>query len=181
MNISQINQPLHGVVQGIAYGQHERVEELNTRIFNSRFSDAPIKPQFDIRAVSTKYAHFPLVDRRAPSQVPYKQYLAHSTESNFCPGAVRGPADGFSKNIAVESQLRNQFFALQRGADQGVYVPSSTSDLYRVGVHGRKEVQTHPILSAQFQFDQQLHPNVANTKIGGDVFHNNTRTQLRSL
>lgn len=182
MDLHQANTSLYGVAQGISYGQNERVDELNQRYMDRQFPDIALKPQFDIRAVPTKYSHFPIIDRRTCKKQaePLTQYLDHSQETNFCPNISQGPYSGFSNNIQVESSLRNQFFALQRGADQGVYVPSSNSDLYKVPVYGRNEVQTHPTISAQFQFDNRIHPNVASSQIGKDTFHNNTRTQLRN-
>jgi hypothetical protein len=76
--------------------------------------------------------------------------------------------------------LRNQYFALQKGADQAIYVPSSSSDLYGFLAVGRKEQQTHPILFETPSFDNipnaNLHPS-----IGSDRFLNHTRTQLRGL
>ena len=182
MDLHQANTSLHGVVQGISYGQNERVDELNNRYAARQFPDIAIKPQFDIRAVPTKYSLFPLIDRRPSMQgvEPIKQYLDHSQETNFCPNIAKGPYSGFSNKVEVESSLRNQFFAIQRGADQGVYVPSSASDMYKVPVYGRQEAQTHPTISAQFAFDGRVHANLADGRIGQDRFHNNTRTQLRN-
>jgi len=179
MDINQSNNSIYGLAQGVSYGQNERVDELNSRMAERQFSDQPLKPQFDIRAVSTKYALFPMVDRRTTAKVPYKEYLDHSADSNFCPNMRRGPNDGFSRNVEIESTLRNQYFALQHGAYQGEYIPSSGSDLYKVEVYGRQCEQTHNF--AQFTFDQTAHKNVANAQhVGKDTFWNNTRTQLRA-
>ena len=178
MDINQSSNSIYGVAQGVSYGQNERVDELNTRIAERQIADQPLKPQFDIRAVSTKYALFPIVDRRTQAKVPHKEYLDHSVETNFCPNISRGPAIEFSRNVDTESALRSQFFALQHGAYQGVYVPSSGSDLYKVGVYGRQCEQPHNF--SQFTFDQAAHPNVSNAQhVGKDTFWNNTRTQLR--
>ena len=175
MKLSQFNEPLNGVPAGIYYGQHERVDELNRRCVERQFPDQPIKPQFGIRSVQTKYSVFPVVDR--PAQ---QTHLADSPETNFCPNISRGPFDLFSKNIETESCLRNQYFALQRGADQGVYVPSSTSDLYNVSVVGRQETQPHPWIHPSYKIAQDPHPNIV-PQIGQDRFYNNTRTQLRCM
>ena len=180
MDLHQSNMSLYGVAQGISTGQHERVDELNARYMDRQFCDKPLKPNFDIRSVPTKYSVFPLIDRRAPHQEPIHKYADHQSHSNFCPNMPRGPVGGFLQNVETESILRNQYFASQKGADQGVYVPGANSDLYRVDVVGRQEIQTHPTISAQFQFERQIHPNLASNQIGQDRFHNNTRTQLRN-
>ena len=180
MDLHQSNMSLYGVAQGITSGQHERVDELNARYMNRQFCDKPLKPNFNIRSIPTKYSIFPLIDRRAPNQEQPHRYADHYSNSNFCPNMSKGPVDGFLQNVETESILRNQYFGLQRGADQRIYVPSSNSDLYKVSAVGRQEIQTHPTISAQFQFDTQLHPNLASRQIGQDTFHNNTRTQLRN-
>jgi len=183
MNINDSEQ-IYGIIQGIQYGQNARVDELNTRIHERQLPDVALRPQFDIRAVSTKYAHFPIIDRRPPIEnrpMP-PTYLEHSPETNFCPNMSRGPTEYFAQNIDDESKLRNQFFALQKGADQGVYVPSSNSDLYRVPVYGRFEEQPYPyIANFHARTDTPIpRPNVAIGDIGKETFNNCTRTQLRN-
>ena len=181
MNLNQSNQTIYGLAQGISYGQNARVDEINKRFTDRQFTDQPLKPNFDIRAIPTKYSVFPLVDRRTPSQEPPQQYLDHLVNANFCPNIKKGPVDGYFNKVETENVLRNQYFALQRGADQGIYVPSSNSDLYKVQqVVGRQEEQTHPMIAQQYQFENRLHPNLASRQIGQDTFHNNTRTQLRN-
>lgn len=182
MELNQYNQPFHGIPNGIYYGQQERTDELNKRYAERQFSDQPVKPQYGIRSVQTKYSVFPIVDRRTPINEPLNIYLAHSSETNFCPNMSRGPFDGFSENVETESTLRNQRFALQRGADQGIYVPSSTSDLYNVSAVGRQETQPHHWINPQYSFSQDPHPNIVQApQIGKDRFSNNTRTQLRCM
>ena len=85
---------------------------------------------------------------------------------------------GYFDNVAVESQLRNQYFALQSGANQGTYIPSSQSDLYNVSVPSSSNPVTQPFP------DLFTRPIYQNTRIvvpgvGDDQFFNNTRTQLR--
>lgn len=180
MNLHESNASLYGVTQGISYGQYSRVDEINQRTVERQFADKPMKPCLDLRSLPTKYALFPLIDRRAPSQEPMHKYLDHSSKSNFCPNISKGPADGFMRNVETETALRNQYFALQHGADQSVYVPSSTSDLYGFEAVGRQEVQPFLTIATQYKFEGRVHPNLASGKIGQDRFNNNTRTQLRN-
>ena len=180
MNLHESNMSLYGLAQGISYGQYNRVDELNQRTVERQFADKPLKPCFDMRPVPTKYSTFPLIDRKKPAKEPHINYLDHSLDSNFCPNISKGPADGFLKNVGIETVLRNQYFALQKGADQAVYVPSSTSDLYRFTAVGRQEEQPYPTISTQYKFEGRVHPNLVSGKIGQDTFFNNTRTQLRN-
>jgi hypothetical protein len=180
MNLHESNTSLYGVTQGISYGQYSRVDEINQRTVERQFADKPMKPCLDLRSLPTKYALFPLIDRRAPSKEPMHKYLDHSSKSNFCPNISKGPADGFMRNVETETALRNQYFALQHGADQSVYVPSSTSDLYGFEAVGRQEVQPFLTIATQYKFEGRVHPNLASGKIGQDRFNNNTRTQLRN-
>jgi len=172
-----------GLVNGVEYGQYDRQCEINSRILSRNQSDKPLPPNFDPRPVLTKYSLFPILDNRPPSSVAIQPNYNYSLETNFTPPVqMRGPVSGFINHVNDESQLRNQYFALQRGADQGVYVPSSRSDLYNVTipVPSAPEAQPYPLLFDEYQPNQYCHPNLtAHPKIGSDTFHNNTRTQLR--
>ena len=179
MNLHESNTSLYGLAQGLMHGQHSRVDEINQRTVERQFADKPMKPCLDLRSLPTKYAIFPLIDRRTPSKEPVNKYLDHSA-SNFCPNISKGPADGFMRNVETETALRNQYFALQRGADQHIYVPSTTSDLYGFAAVGRQEEQPHLTIATQYKFEGRIHPNLASGKIGQDRFNNNTRTQLRN-
>lgn len=165
---------------GIIYQQYERLNELNDRIASRQFSDRPLQPNYDPRPVSTKYSHFPIIDRRKSTPpTPLVKYLEYSPETNFASISGKGTVDGFLRNVNTESTLRNQYFALQN-ANQAVYVPSSSSDLYGFSAVGRQETQTHPSLFYQPSFDSTPNANI-NSAIGSDRFFNHTRTQLRGL
>jgi hypothetical protein len=171
-------QPIYGLVNGISYGQNERVDELNTRISERIHTDVPLQPNFDPRPIPTKYAHFPIINRRADASVPVPQYGVYDT-SSFSAMNRRGPVEGYLKNVDLESDLRNQYYALQRGAPQREYVPASNSDLYRVEVPlTRMEPQTHPDLFRQFAFEPVTRNQ--SDSIGRSQFFNHTRTQLRT-
>jgi len=184
MQVSETNkiQGLVPEVPGIIYGQYDRLNELNDRIKGRQFSDQPLQPNYDPRPVPTKYSHFPIIERRktAAIETPLAKYLDYSPETNFAPISGKGTVDGFLRNVNTESTLRNQYFALQKGADQAVYVPSSSSNLYGFAAVGRQESQTHPTLFQQSAFDSTPNANI-NQAIGSELFFNHTRTQLRGL
>ena len=53
--------------------------------------------------------------------MPIKCEPIFNPANTFNPGTANAPWSGFSTNINTESQLRNQFFALQRN-DQAEYI-----------------------------------------------------------
>jgi hypothetical protein len=179
MNIQQ-NQSIHGVSSGVSYGQNERVDELNYRLSNRHFADSPLEPNYDPRPVQTKMTLFPVVKNSKKTTEVASQYPVHNVSANFNPGNDRAPSNGFTQNIDTETILRNQTFALQHGASQSVYVPSSASELYNVQVVSSPSVQPHMDLFSKPSFTQDLHPNLAGANIGNDSFFNHTRTQLRN-
>lgn len=173
---------LYGVPSGILYGQNERVDELNERIQSRQFSDSPLAPNFSSRPILSKYSRFPILGKREDIEI-YPQTV-HNVNKNFSPATRNGPVNGYLSNIDVETDLRNQNVRLGNKEDATTFVPSSKSDLYNVSVPltTNSEPQPHPEL---FSFRNQQHhtfreSNVHST-IGKDMFHNHTRTQLRSL
>ena len=183
MDLQLNDNKILGVPVGVYYGQNERVDDLNDRIGTRHFPDSPLQPNFDPRSVPTKYSKFPIINRRKTMNEPVIPYLDYNQSINFNPGSQRAPPSGFLNNIDTETILRNQSFALQRGGEQGVYIPSSQSDLYnlRVPKGSQNETQPHPDLFKKTQLDQTPHPNVQGSTIGRDRFFNHTRTQLRCM
>jgi hypothetical protein len=174
---------LYGVPNGCFIGQQDRVDELNTRIQSRQFSDKPLSPNYDPRPVPTKYSLFPVIDRRKSIQEKRKTYPEHSIHQNFSPATQNGPPSTYFRNIDTETVLRNQTVALQRGAEQGVYVPSSNSDMYRsmdfLSSNRNSILPIHQELFTKSVYNTTL-PSVMNLPIGNDTFYNHTRTQLRN-
>ena len=161
---------MYGVVNGVMICQQERTDELNQRLSGRNFPSAPLQPEFSLRPVSTKYALLPIVDQRVKPTVPLKTYPVYNTSQVFNPGNAQAPWNGFSNNINVESQLRNQFFALQR-CEQSEFVPSSDSDLYKTTVSYKAVNQTHPLLFDKPEF-APFNPNTLNC--AENIFNNST-------
>lgn len=173
-NINNINK-MYGVVEGLYTCNHGRVDEVNTRIADRNIPSKGLQPQYSIRPTSTKYGYMPILDQYKKATIPLQSFTPYSTTTVFNPGNAKAPWSGFSNNINTESQLRNQFFALQK-CEQSVYVPSSTSDLYQTRVDYTPQKQTHPLL-----FDKPdlapFNPNIHN--LGTSLFNNHTRYQLK--
>ena len=162
-------------------GQFDRTDELNSRILERSQPDQPLPPNFSTRPVLSKYARFPMLDARMPPTVPIQTNTNTSLEKSFMPPTMKvGPVAGFLSNVSTESVLRNQVYALHKGNEDAVYVPSSKSDLYNVVIPSAPSQQPHPGLFTSPSFSQNPHPNVVHSSVGQDRFHNNTRTQLRN-
>lgn len=165
-------------------GQFERTEDLNGRIYSRNVPDTHLENWFSPAAQSTRFIKMPVVCGRgrasasaaAPQVVPVV-HAPYNTTRDFAAVTRTAPFRGFTTKIDTESSLRNQFYAIQT-SDQSVYIPSSTSDLYRVNTAvGRIEEQTHPGLFERYELKTGERPNVSN--IGMDRWFNHTRTQLR--
>jgi len=178
MNLNS-NSNIMGLTDGVIYNKYEPMHELNSRMNSRQFPDSPLEPNYYPRSVATKYTHFPIVNHRKPEHEPTIPYIKYNGSANFNPGTTSAPISGY--NIDLETNLRNQTVALQHGASQNIYIPSSTSDLYNISVISRPSVQPHPELFKRSLFDQSLHANVSNVDIGKNTFFNHTRTQLRNL
>jgi hypothetical protein len=169
----------HGVVNGAYSNHHDRLGEINQRISERNTPSATLRPAFNVRPLSSKYAMMPIIESRPVPTVSTQAYQKYTTESVFNPGNAKAPWEGWVDRVNVESSLRNQFFALQR-SDNAVYVPNSTSDLYQVQVDTRDVEQPNPYL-----FDNgatnfaPMNPNP--NGLGKLTFENSTRFQLRTL
>jgi hypothetical protein len=151
-----------------------RSNELNTRISNRNIPGNNLQPYFSPRPVDTKRVVFPILDQHKPSCVKLQQYDTYSTSTTFNPGSS-APWNGFSRNVNTESQLRNQFFALQN-SDQSVYVPSSKSEIYIPYIPALQPKVEQPY-DGLFKVDtfNKFNPNTLN--VGKNVMYNSTRTQ----
>jgi len=180
MDLVNQEEKIFGLPEYIKYENQERVDELNSRISSRHFPDSPLQPNFDLRSIPTKYALFPIINRRTPIKEPVVPYLDYNIV-NFNPGSQRAPPSGYINNVEKENQLRNQYSALQHGTFEGVYIPPVTSDLYniRIPIGSQMEEQPFPSLFAKPDLNNNPNPNIVNSKIGMDAFYNHTRTQLR--
>lgn len=161
-------------------GNSERQDEINNRTVEFQKPNRPLQPYYSPRPVITRNTTvFPTVDSYPISKVPIQQYINYSVEKDFNAGNGKSPGNGYL--VEVESDLHNQYFAIQRSGIQNYYIPSSNSELYKRGeVIGRIEEQTHPLLFIKTPLQSSSVPDVfQEKKIGADVFHNHTRFQLR--
>jgi hypothetical protein len=155
-------------------------QETNVRMYDRNIPSQMLQPYLDVRPVMTKYSYFPIVDPRRKINTPLQQMPTFNPHTTFNPGNAMSPWSGFASSINIESELRNQIYALQK-CSQSVYVPNSGSDLYKHHVVDNHPVnQTHGLLFEQQKF-QCFNPNPEPKTIGTQAFFNSTRTQLNEL
>ncbi len=171
---------VYGSIHGLWHGQHERVEELNSRVVERQFPDHALRPNYAPRPVSTKYVHFPTVDVRKPTTEPLQTYVDYRPEHHFSPATRCGPTATYLANVDVETRLQNRHIRLQHGDSEQTFVPHASSDLFGFTAVGRHEsLGARALLFRQHALATDMSEVAMRT--GQDLFHNNTRTQLRGL
>ena len=151
-------------------------DQTNTRIYDRNIPSQVLQPYIDARPVMTKYSHLPIVAPRKQNTVPLMQAPNFNPNHTFNPGNTKSPWSGFKVN--VESELRNQIYALQK-CSQAVYVPNSSSDLYQVNM--RQQPQTQHSLLFQEEHFGNFNPNPDPKIVGSGIFMNSTRTQILDM
>lgn len=186
---------LHGVVRGAATFNHERLQQLNDRIYQRNLPSQELQTHFSPRSTQTRQCLFPMVDTHMPSSTPIKKNPNYSITDQFNPG-TSAPWSGYMTHIDNESRLRNQFHANQTAA-QSKYIPSSSSDLYKYDIQQelikahRQQVQlieqpasgiTTPQPYPRLFETPKFAPFDANEYgLGMNTFENHTRQQVRDL
>ena len=170
---------MNGVVNGVYLCNQNRLNELNERLYSRNLTNAPIKMQYDVRGVQTRYVRMPIADQHKPSCVPCLQKPIYNTNTMFTPASSL-PFNGYQENIDVETQLHNTIAPLQ-ACPQSKFIPDSKSDLYYSQYLVNKDIpdqMTNHLLFNKEQF-APFDPNTCN--VGNKLFNNFTRYQIRSL
>ena len=154
-------------------------EQTNKRIYNRNIPTQMLQPYLDVRPVMTKYSYFPIVDPRKQIKTQIEQMPTYNVNKVFNPGNTLSPWSGFASNINLESELRNQVYALQK-CSQSVYVPNSNSDLYDYKFKTVTQPNPHQLLFQHESFES-FNPNPDTKVVGSGIFMNNTRVQVRDM
>ena len=137
--------------------------ELNNRLLPRNRPSVALQPLYNVRPTATKYTWFHSIDRKL--NVPTLSY-DFNIYNDFNPGD-RAPINYFIQNIDKESQLRNQFMALQK-SDQAAYVPELNSDLYK----NKFSYEPIPFSVTNSVNERKCQPE-------SSVFYNHIRTNVR--
>jgi len=152
--------------------------QTNSRIYDRNIPSNVLQPYINVRPVMTKYSHLPIVDPRKQNTVQLIDVPVFNPRQTFNPGNTKSPWSGFASAVNVESELRNQIYALQK-CSQAVYVPSSKSDMYQVNMVEQPPAQ-HSLLFEDDHFDN-FNPNPNPKFVGTDIFNNSTRWQIQDM
>ena len=154
-------------------------KETNDRLCDRNIPGSPLQPYFSSRPVLTKYSILPIVDPRARCKTKTFSYPVYNSHKTFNPGKAKGPWSGFSSQVNLESDLRNQIYALQN-CSESVYVPKSSSDLYQNHMRGSGAHSDYfPYLFHREHFNEHnTNPDNVGQK---QVFLNNTRLEYRDM
>jgi hypothetical protein len=153
---------------------------MNKTIANRNFPSNNLAMNFSFRPVNTKYTLMPTYNLPIESSVSINTNTLYDVSNTFFPGTRKPHFYGFARNIDKESSLRNQFFALQK-ADQAVYLPNRSSDLYENAINfftHSNNLDEH-LLFKEESFND-FNPNISSS-IGNEIFYNSTRVQLKDL
>tara|TARA_B100000963_G_scaffold4346_2_gene3343 strand:- start:1749 stop:2288 length:540 start_codon:yes stop_codon:yes gene_type:complete len=158
--------------------KHNNIKEeklQNDKLYGRNVPSFFIQPNIDFRPISTKYSYFQIEDEYAKSNEKIKILNDYDPKNVFFPGDSKPPFSYFARNVDTETDLRNQFMALQK-ADQAVYVPSSTSDLYNSisNVSSRNEDKEPNFYKLTDNEKYQNHSKISQFR-ENSLFHNNTR------
>ena len=153
-----------------------RDTQANEKRFQRNFPSTWLKPNFDLYPIPTKYTTMHVLDQRPEPKVEVMQTQPYNPHLVFNPGNRKAPWEYFAENIDMESNLRNQFFALQKD-DRRYYFPETNSDLYVNEVSpGAPIPQKFPLLQKKEIFLDN-NPNTCN--LAPNMFHNHTRTNFK--
>jgi hypothetical protein len=156
-------------------------KQTNNRIYDRNLPSQLLQSYIDVRPVMTKYSYFPVVDPRAQPTVPLNVQPVYNVHNTFNPGNTFSPWSGYAANVNVESELKNQIYALQK-CSQSQYVPNSNSDLYQNKFQSKndKSLGMHNLLFEDYKFCD-FNPNPNKAIVGSGIFLNSTRTQIKDL
>lgn len=176
----------NGILEGVCIKEDTRVQQLNNRIYERNIPSHTLQQQFDPRPVRTRQILFPTIECHldnfektpANTQTPIHIYNTYNQHNQFNPG-TSAPFSGYATSIDNESRLHNSFMASQKYTPQSKYIPSSSSDLYKVKMPVDTTLQQpYPNLFRHPQF-QPFNPNCGN--MGSNVFNNHTRQQVKNV
>lgn len=151
-------------------------QEINNKIYQRFVPSHSLPPNLSVYPVPTKYVKLGVTDIHPEQNTIQNNYSNYQCNTMFCPTLKNNNYTGFSNNIHLESELRNQFVALQK-CDASEYIPNYNSSMYTYSMPSNG-------------IEQQPFENLFNTSIympiqpilkeqNNSLFCNHTRQQLK--
>jgi len=151
-------------------------QEINNKIYQRNVPSHSLPPNLSVYPVPTKYVKLGVADKHPSQETPHKNYVNYQAHQMFCPTSKNGNYQGYSNHIHLESELRNQFVALQK-CDASEYIPNYKSNLYSYSTPStKKNIQPFEYL---FNNDIYMPFQPISTQQKDSLFFNHTRQQLK--
>jgi len=151
-------------------------QDINNKIYQRFVPSHCLPPNLSVYPVPTKYVKLGVTDNYSKQNTSNKNYPNYQSNIMFCPTLKNGNYNGYSNNIHLESELRNQFVALQK-CDASEYIPNYKSNLYSYSTPSNKnDVQPFEHL---FNTSVYMPCQTMPTENKDSLFCNHTRQQLK--
>lgn len=151
-------------------------QEINNKIYQRFVPSHSLPPNLSVYPVPTKYVKLGVTDNHTQQNTIQNNYPNYQCDTMFCPTFKNNNYNGYSNNIHLESELRNQFVALQK-SDASEYIPNYKSNLYSYSTPSNNiNIQPFEYLfntSIYMPFQPLL------TEQNNSLFFNHTRQQLK--
>ena len=152
-------------------------QEINNKIYQRNIPSHSLPPNLSVYPVPTKYVKLGVTDQHPEQKTPHKHYSNYQANKMFCPTSTNGNYQGYSSHIHLESELRNQFVALQK-CDASEYIPNYKSNLYTYSTPSHnKEIQPF-----EYLFNTAIYmpfQPILTEQQNDSLFFNHTRQQLK--
>jgi len=154
-----------------------RSNYINQNIYERNIPSYPLKPLYGMSTpISTKYQVMPTIVQKKQYIESLNTYPLYSNETIYYTGNRKAP--DWQNKVDIESELRNQIYALQN-SPQNTWVPNSSSSLYSHTFTNSHLVQQPHIYLFNNEDFAKFNPNPHN--LGYQLFGNNTRIQLKEI
>jgi len=152
-------------------------QEINNKIYQRFVPSHSLPPNLSVYPVPTKYVKLGVTDNQPEQNTRQSNCVNYQSNTMFCPTLKNGNYNGYSSNIHLESELRNQFVALQK-CDAAEYIPNYKSNLYTYSTPSNKK-DTQPF---EYLFNTAIYmpfEPILTQQQNNSLFCNHTRQQLK--
>lgn len=157
----------------VYYATNTNVDKINERMYSRNIPSESLQPNLSFRPAQTKCTFMPIIDKSEGCLT--KAYALYDTTRVFNPGNTKGPWSGYMANIDNESDLRNQFFAIQQNI-MAKWIPTSDDNLYKM------KIKNNYINNPNKDYFNKKTISTCNSNVFEDsktLFYNSSRHQLR--
>jgi len=149
-------------------------QEMNQQIYQRNVPSHSLSPNISVYPVPTKYVKLGTHDNHPTCNTNKKPYIDYQSNKMFCPTSKNVNFNGYTNNIHLESELRNQFYALQK-SDTSEYIPNYKSQLFHYSINytDNKNIPFEYLFNNSIYMPFQTNVVTQNNSL----FNNHTRQQ----